>query len=50
MLQETQRTPDYLRSLHSARIRVDSSLGSFLPVPPYFRIVFRRRFLAKDFE
>lgn len=36
MLQETQRTPDYWSSLRVARCRVDSSLGSFFPVPPYF--------------
>jgi hypothetical protein len=36
MLQETQRTSDYLSSLRWPRFCVDSSLGSFSPVPPYF--------------
>jgi hypothetical protein len=39
MLQETQRTPDYLSSLRSPRCYVDSSLGSFSPVPTYFHIL-----------
>src|SRR5260370_13274860 len=33
-----QTTPDYLRSLCSIILLVDSSLVSFLPVPPYFRV------------
>src|SRR5260370_16608956 len=37
-LQKTKTTPDYLRSLCSTIFPVDSSLDSFSPVPPYFRI------------
>jgi hypothetical protein len=36
ILQKTQTTPDYLPSLLSRRSPVDSSPGSFSPVPPYF--------------
>src|SRR5712692_4018165 len=34
LLQKTQTTPDYLRSLPSTKSSVDSSLGSFFPVLP----------------
>ena len=34
LLQKTQTTPVYLRSLHSSELSVDSSPGSFFPVLP----------------